>query len=105
MNADIDGGRGFAERITRLLERGNAAPGDIEAAAFGRKRMRHRETNPLAGPGDERALPLEPQIHRRPPSASAHCGALATIKSIGHRVINSSHAARGKGRAPQPVSA
>src|SRR6185312_146016 len=34
VNADIDGGRRFAQRVARLLERCNAAPGDIEVAAF-----------------------------------------------------------------------
>jgi hypothetical protein len=57
----------LAQRVARLLERGNTPPGNIEAAAFGGEPVRHRETDPLAGPGDERALPLQSQVHRYPP--------------------------------------
>ena len=105
MNADVDGGRGFVQRVARLLERGNAARGNIEAAALGRKLMRDRETDTLAGAGNKRTLSFQSQVHRQSSLRTRLFRRFAVIKSVGHRMINSSHAARGKERAPQPVSA
>ena len=75
MDTDIDVRRSPSKRVARLLERGAAATRKIEAAAFGRERLRHRQADTLASPGDERALALQSQIHRCPPSARAHSGA------------------------------
>ena len=98
-------GRGLAQRVARLLERGNAAPGNIEVAAFRRERMRDRETNPLAGAGNKRTLSFQSQVHRQSSLRTRSFRRFAVIKSVGHRMINSSHATRGNERAPQPLSA
>jgi hypothetical protein len=73
--ADIDDRSGLAQRVARLLQRCNAAPGNIEVAAFRRERMRDRETDPLAGAGNERALPFQSQVHRQSSLRRAYSGA------------------------------
>jgi len=75
VDADVDVRRKLAERVTCLLEGGTAAAGNVEVATFGCERARHRETDPLARSGDERALPLQPEVHRNPPSATRAFGA------------------------------
>jgi hypothetical protein len=75
VDANVDVAGGFAQRVARPLEVGHAAGCKLEVATFGGKRLRNCKSDAFTRSSDERALSLQPQVHRRPPSANAHGGA------------------------------
>ena len=67
VDADVDPRRGPAQLVARLLERGDAAAGNVEVAAFSRQRLGDREADALAGAGHQGAFAVELQVHLCPP--------------------------------------